>query len=262
MVHRDLKPDNVMVGPFGETIVIDWGLAKVVGHPYVRGGTELVYLPASSGSAPTVAGAYMGSPPYMAPELAEGHADDADERTDVYLLGATLYEIVTGRAPRQGSSRDELLELARSVDPVPPRQVKPEIPRPLEAICLKAMTRRKQDRYPGAGTLAEEVQRYLAGEPVSVYREGLPARSWRWCKRHRRAVERTAAAVLVLAVAAVAGLALRRSELRRQTAEREAAQVRQREQARIDVAEFRRLSDEAHFFAASILPDDRTRPVL
>ena len=79
--------------------------------------------------------------------------------------------------PRQGSSRDELLEMARTVDPVPPRQVKPEIPRPLEAICLKAMARRKQDRYPGAGTLAEEVQRYLAGEPVSVYREGLPARS-------------------------------------------------------------------------------------
>jgi tetratricopeptide (TPR) repeat protein/tRNA A-37 threonylcarbamoyl transferase component Bud32 len=256
VVHRDLKPDNVMVGPFGETIVIDWGLAKLVGHPYVRGGNELVYLTSSSGSAPTIAGVYMGSPPYMAPELADGRADDADERTDVYLLGATLYEILTGRAPRRGSSRDELLELARSVDPVPPRQVKAEIPRPLEAICLKAMTRRKEDRYPGAGTLAEDVQRYLAGEPVSVYREGLPARSWRWCKRHRRAVERTAAAVLVLAVTMGAGLALRRAGL----AEREAAQVRQREQARVDVAEFRRLSDEAHFFAASTLPDDRRAP--
>ena len=267
VVHRDLKPDNVMVGQFGETIVIDWGLAKVVGHPYVRGGTELVYLPVSVGSSPTVAGAYMGSPPYMAPELAEGHADDADERTDVYLLGATLYEIITGRAPRRGSSRDELLEMARSVDPVPPRQVKAEIPRPLEAICLKAMTRRKEDRYPGAGTLAADVQRYLAGEPVSVYREGLPARSWRWCKRHRWAVERTAAAVLVLALALGGGLALRRAHLAqvraeqlREAAEREAAQVRQREQARIDVAEFRRLSDEAHFFAASTLPDDRRAP--
>ncbi len=249
VVHRDLKPDNVMVGPFGETIVIDWGLAKVVGHPYVQGGTELVYLSPAVGSAPTVAGVYMGSPPYMAPELAAGHADDADERTDVYLLGATLYEIVTGKAPRQGTSRDEMLELARSVDPTPPRQVKPEVPHALEAICLKAMSRRKQDRYAGAATLAEDVQRYLAGEPTSVYREGPVARSWRWCKRHRRAVERTAAAVLIVAVAAVAGLALR-----------EATQVRQREQARAQMAEFHRLSDQAHFFAASMLPDDDHTP--
>jgi tetratricopeptide (TPR) repeat protein/tRNA A-37 threonylcarbamoyl transferase component Bud32 len=278
VVHRDLKPDNVMVGEFGETIVVDWGLAKVVAHPYVQGGTELVHLPASSGSAPTLAGVYMGSPPYMPPELAEGHADDADERTDVYLLGATLYEIITGKAPRSGSSRDEMIELARSVDPAPPRQVKPEVPRALEAICQKAMYRRKQDRYAGAGMLARDVQRYLAGEPVSVYREGPVARSWRWCKRHRRGVERAAAAVLVLAVVAGAGRAIwrlenrRRAELRvaaqererlekqREAARREAAQARAREDARADVAEFRRLADEAHFFAASILPDEERTP--
>jgi tetratricopeptide (TPR) repeat protein len=259
VVHRDLKPDNVMVGQFGETIVVDWGLAKVVGHPFVRGGNELVHLPGSSGSAPTLAGVYMGSPPYMPPELAEGHADDADERTDVYLLGATLYEILTGKAPRSGSSRDEMLEMARSVEPVPARQVKPEVPRSLEAICQKAMARRKQDRYPGAGTLAEDVQRHLAGEPVSVYREGPAARSWRWCKRHRRAVERAAAAVLVLAVILAGGASLRRAQQLRERAELAAAQAKARDEARAHVAQFRRLADQAHFFAASVLPDDDDR---
>jgi tetratricopeptide (TPR) repeat protein/tRNA A-37 threonylcarbamoyl transferase component Bud32 len=260
VVHRDLKPENVMVGRFGETIVLDWGLAKVVGHPYVQGGTELVHLPAASGSTPTVAGAYMGSPPYMSPELAEGHADDADERTDVYLLGATLYEILTGRPPRTGSSRDEIIELARTVDPVPPRQVKAEVPRALEAVCLKAMARRKQDRYPGALTLAEEIQRYLAGEPVSVCPEGPVARAWRWCKRHSRAIERAAAAVLVLALIVLALVALHRAQQRKQALAALRAFHSLDKQARAAVGAFHSLADQAHFFAASTLPDDERAP--
>jgi tetratricopeptide (TPR) repeat protein len=139
-----------------------------------------------------------------------------------------------------------MLELARTVDPVPPRLFKPEVPRALEAVCLKAMARRKQDRYPGALTLAEEIQRHLAGEPVSVYPEGPIARAWRWCKRHRQAVERAAAVFLVLAMVVPTLVALRRAQ--------------QREQTRAAVAAFRSLADEAHFFAASILPDDDRAP--
>ena len=260
VVHRDLKPDNVMVGEYGETLLLDWGLAKVVGHPFVRGGSEFVQLTSSGGSSATIAGAYMGSPPYMSPELADGHADEADERTDVYLLGATLYEILTGRTLRQGSSREEILELARTVDPLPPRELKPEVPKALEAVCMKALARRKQDRYPGALALAEDVQLYLAGEPVSVYREGTLARAARWSRRHRRGVERAAVAVLVVGVGLSALVALHRSERVRSEATREAARLQRMEDARRDVVKFRDLAEQSHFYAVSTVPDDERAP--
>jgi hypothetical protein len=113
-------------------------------------------------------------------------------------LGATLYSILTGQAPRRGGSHDEMVELARTVPPPAPRQLKPQTPRPLEAICLKAIARREASRYQSALELAEDVRRYLAGEPVSAYREGFLARSWRWAKRHRRGLAWTAAAALVV----------------------------------------------------------------
>ena len=101
VIHRDLKPDNVMLGEYGEAILLDWGLAKVLGHPEPAGGPSYVHLTYDSGGkAETQAGQVMGAPPYMAPEMAEGHAADVDQTTDVYLLGATLYEILTGQPPR------------------------------------------------------------------------------------------------------------------------------------------------------------------
>jgi tetratricopeptide (TPR) repeat protein len=253
VLHRDLKPDNVMLGRYGETLVLDWGLAKARNRPDSPSGPTSVHL-VYGDSTKTQAGSVIGSPPYMAPEVAEGASEAADERTDIYLLGATLYEILTGRAPRQGNSRDELIEMARSVVPAAPRQINGQIPRALEAICLKAMARRKPDRYAAVAELAEDVQRYLAGEPVSAYREGVLGRAWRWVKRHRRAVGRTVAAVVVLGLTLFGLARLREAERRRQEAEADAVLLRQIEQARKEVKEFRERADEMRYYAASTNP--------
>ncbi len=128
VVHRDLKPDNVMLGPFGEALVLDWGMAKVLSQPDPASGAPPVQSTYSSGSAETQDGMVMGSPAYMAPEAAAGRAVDADARTDVYLLGATLYHVLTGRPPREGRSHEEAVELARTMPPPSPRRLRPEAP--------------------------------------------------------------------------------------------------------------------------------------
>jgi tetratricopeptide (TPR) repeat protein len=157
-----------------------------------------------------------------------------DLKPDNVMLGATLYEILTGRPPRSGSSHLEMVELARSTPPPAPRKIDVTIPHALEAICLKAIAYRKQDRYETAVRIAEDVQRFLAGEPVSAYRESFPKRAWRWCKRHHRLLKRLAAAIFVGAVALFALALLRENRM-----------YQAREEARRDVAEFRRLADEA-----------------
>src|SRR5262249_30055411 len=133
VLHRDIKPENVMLGSFGETLVLDWGLAKVVGKPEQL-VDQSVRLSGEASTA-TMDGSIVGSPVYMSPEGAEGRTDDIDETSDVYLLGATLYEILTAKPPRQGSSQWELIDLARKVRPAAPRKLDSSIPRPLEAVC-------------------------------------------------------------------------------------------------------------------------------
>ena len=150
VIHRDLKPDNVMIGAYGETLVIDWGLAKLRGQPEGTGSLSPVRLSYGKDSSQTQHGVVMGSPQYMAPEVAEGLGAVADERTDLYLLGATLYAILTGKAPRHGGSHTEIIQLAKTVPPPPPRQIKKDVPRTLDAICQKAMAHRKEERYGSA----------------------------------------------------------------------------------------------------------------
>ena len=219
VIHRDLKPDNVMVGAYGETVVLDWGLAKLSGQTEIH-----AVLPPSgnlpgqsslspANSAQTQDGSILGSPLYMPPEMAEGRLGDIDQRTDVYLLGATLYEILTGRPPRQGTSRQEILEMARTAPPVPPRSIARDTPRPLEAICLKAMSRTRECRYDGAMAIAEEVQRYLAGEPVAACPEPMLARAWRWAKRHRTPITRTLVAASFVCLIALAAVLYRKAAL-------------------------------------------------
>ncbi|HKB40000.1 MAG TPA: protein kinase [Gemmataceae bacterium] len=267
VIHRDLKPDNVMIGPYGETLVLDWGMAKVLSLPEQPGSNPPVHLTYTSGSTKTQAGHIMGSPFYMAPEMADGRAVEADDRTDVYLLGATLYHILTGHAPREGRSLEEVIELARQVPPPPPRKLKAEVPRALNAICLKAMAHAKQDRYASALELAVDVKRYLADAPVAAYPEPVWVRAWRWCKRHRRAV---AAAVLgVTLLGAVLGReALEREALRgaarerEETLRREAANLRLRDKIRGNLAEFQDLADEMQFYTEGTIPGtDRPLPV-
>jgi hypothetical protein len=240
VIHRDLKPDNVMIGPYGETVVLDWGLAKLK-HGAGLAPAPAVMSPRLSGlGSETHDGDICGSPLYMSPEMAQGLTAKVDERTDIYLLGATLYEILTGRPPRAGKSRDEILEMARTSTPVAPRRLVKDVPRPLEAICLKALSFRKEKRYTSALELAEDVQAFMAGESVSALREGVVRRAWRWCKRHRRGLGRVAA-VLVMCAGLWAVWVARR----------EAAALRVRAEARREVAAFLANAEEARFYAAN-----------
>ncbi len=207
VVHRDLKPANVMLGPHGETLVIDWGLAKFVGAADVEIAEGLGPGHLDPVEA-TIAGTVLGTPAYMSPEQAEGRIDDLGPATDIYGLGAILYAVLTGRAPSIGSTHETVLESARRGVVVPPRLLERRVPHPLEAVCLKAMARDPRDRYGSAAELAEDLERYLADEPVSACPETLATRASRWVRRHRTIA---ATAVGVLLVAAIAlGIAYRR----------------------------------------------------
>jgi len=179
--------------------VVDWCLAKVIGTPETSGEGTL-RPPSASGSSETLPGTAIGTPAFMSPEQAAGDLDRLGPASDVYSLGATLYHVLTGEAPFEGSDIGPILERVRRGDFPPPRQVKPEAPRPLEAICLKAMALRPEERYPDCRALADEIERWLADEPVSAYVEPRPARLARWGRRHRPLV---ATAVAILATATV-----------------------------------------------------------
>jgi serine/threonine protein kinase/Tfp pilus assembly protein PilF len=238
VLHRDIKPDNVMLGPYGETLVVDWGLAKVIGEPEDL-GRSAVRLSGGASSA-TQHGAIVGTPLYMSPEGAEGGAEAVDQSSDVYLLGATLYEILTATPPRRGSSQWELIDLARRSRPTNPRQLEPRIPRALEATCLKAMAFRKEDRYDSPLALADDIQRFLAGEPTAAYREPFLERCARWLRRHRRGVLRGLAIVFIVILGSAAA-----------TSYRQARWLADRERARERLIQFRHLADEAQYFAAN-----------
>lgn len=185
VLHRDLKPGNVMLGKFGETLVVDWGLAKSVGRKdiHVDEGT-LRPVTALSSSGMTLPGSAVGTPAYMSPEQACGRLKELGPTTDVYGLGATLYHVLTGSAPFQGKVNDVLQQVIKGqVQPLRARN--PAVSRAMEAICLKAMSLKPSDRYPNAKSLAEDVEHWLADEPVSAYREPWTMRFRRWGRQHR-----------------------------------------------------------------------------
>ncbi len=206
VLHRDLKPQNVVLGDFGEVIVLDWGLAKVLGEGN-RDEPSAGPAAAVSGERPgeeTVAGQVLGTPAYMAPEQAEGRLDLLGPATDVYGLGAILYEILAGHPPFRGPDAREVMRQVAQESPVSPRAIVPDTPRPLVVVCLKALARRPGDRYGSARELAGDVQHWLADEPVSAYPEPLAARAGRWARR-RRSLVLTAVAALLVAVLSLGG---------------------------------------------------------
>ncbi len=158
VIHRDLKGENVLLGDFGEVFVLDWGVAKVLDMPEEAGGDH----PSSQGlmgeAVRTVHGAIVGTPAYMAPEQAEGRSDLIDSRTDIYGLGAVLYEILTGQPPFVGSNTVEVLDKVMRDAPVPPRHIWPEAPQTLEAACLRALSKNPADRHASAAALGMEIQ--------------------------------------------------------------------------------------------------------
>jgi serine/threonine protein kinase len=160
VLHRDLKPENIMVGPFGEVLVMDWGLAKAVEH----GAT-------AAEDPPSEAGAVLGTPGYMAPEQERGEAESLDARSDVYALGAVLYFLLAGRTPPRGG----------------PAPAVPGVPKPLLAVCAKAMAADKRDRYDGALALHAEIARYMDGRRVQAHPEDLLQTAARVYARHKAA---------------------------------------------------------------------------
>jgi serine/threonine protein kinase len=198
VIHRDLKPQNVMVGPFGEVLVLDWGVAKTLADPPTAQGPGPWAGPAEeSGAAPragTAHGTVLGTPGYMAPEQAQGAVNRIDARTDVYGLGGILYFLLTGGAPAAVRPDGVAATL-----PVSPRRHDPSVPRPLEAVCLKALAPAPGDRYPSAQALADDVARFLGGLRVEAYPDGPLGAARRWVARHRVAI------VLVLAYLAMRG---------------------------------------------------------
>lgn len=207
VIHRDLKPENVVIDSFGQVIVIDWGLAKVIDEASVESLMDSV----SIGSADrTNEGQVLGTPLYMAPEQAAGRLDELDFRTDIYGLGAILFAIVTGNAPHEKTqkasiesgvgARGMISVIASGTTPAA-RDVNPCADPALEAICQKAMARRRYARYQRASDLAEDVQRWMAGEPVTAYQETARQRMGRWVSQHQRLSQSLVAAAMVVLVA-------------------------------------------------------------
>ncbi len=222
VIHRDLKPSNILIGDFGETVVIDWGLAKHVSEPD---------LPQQAGpsQAPdaTVAGAVLGTPPYMSPEQARG--EPARESSDVYALGAILYHLLARRAPYEGPSAADVLADVVAEPPPALEEVAPDAPADLCAVVNKAMARDAAARYPSARELSADLRRFQTGGLVSAHRYGTLARVRRWVARHQRVVQ--VATVLVLALLVVGVLGLRGVLRERARAERRSIEAQAQRQA-------------------------------
>ncbi|HEX7700817.1 MAG TPA: serine/threonine-protein kinase, partial [Kofleriaceae bacterium] len=198
VIHRDLKPSNIMVGNFGETVVIDWGLAKDLGDAVPEEPDAGPYRGAGTGEL-TVAGAVVGTPAYMPPEQARGEA--VDERGDVYSLGAILYHLLAGEAPFRAGTSEDLLAAVKAAAPVPIAERAPDAPRDLLSIVDKAMAREPTQRYANAAELVAEFVQFRTGQLVGAHRYSRRELVRRWI-RHHRALFISGSAALVFALVA------------------------------------------------------------
>ena len=202
VIHRDLKPANILIGEFGETVVIDWGLAKDLadgaGHGEVAIGPQ---RPTPGETRETIAGSVMGTPAYMPAEQARG--DAVDERADVHALGAMLYHLLAGAPPYTGKTTELILDAVIAGPPPPLATRAAGIPPDLIAIVEKAMAHHPADRYPTAQGLADDLKKFSTGQLVGAHHYSLRQLLSRWLRRYRAPVMVAAAACVILAVVGV-----------------------------------------------------------
>ncbi|MCE9525449.1 MAG: protein kinase [Planctomycetales bacterium] len=208
VLHRDLKPSNILIDASGRVRITDFGLAK-----RVEGESNL-----------TITGQVLGTPSYMSPEQAAAQHAIIGPPTDIYALGAILYELVTGRPPFRSESIGEILRQVQHDEPVRPRLLNPKLPRDLETICLKCLEKEPKRRYGSAQVLADELGRFLRGEPILARRIGPLSRGIRWCRRNPVvATSGATAGVLLVAVLVISMVAYFRESSLRQVLLREQA---------------------------------------
>ncbi|MGE3853295.1 MAG: WD40 repeat domain-containing serine/threonine protein kinase, partial [Planctomycetota bacterium] len=212
VIHRDIKPDNVMLGDFGEVLVMDWGLARIVGTPETHHDRLVLSDRHDNATARTLDGAVAGTPAYMSPEQARGDIEQLDERTDVYALGAILYELLTLTAPFRGPTSWDIISDVRlgRIEPADVR-VRSEFgdgvtrpPRELQAVIERAMAFREDDRYRTVSALAADIDAFIAGRAVGAAAYSPWQLALKWADRNRGPVITGGIAALILAAAALA----------------------------------------------------------
>lgn len=212
VLHCDLKPRNIILGPYGETLVLDWGAARAIHEPPAARPPETPGHLERNGheTRPTVpdsshAGHYMLTPAYASPELRAGRLGELGRASDIYSLGVILSCILTGKPPARGDRGQGVVERPGGNPAQPPAPSRSRrIPRALEAVCNKALADRPEARYPSARALADEVSRWLADEPVRANREGMLDRLVRLARRHRSWAVAGAAALLLVTLVSMA----------------------------------------------------------